>query len=150
MMKSRESGQSSVPAGSLKQPFPARIGAPHTPTRPHANSASQPQSCYAPMPSRSQRKAHLSSREDSRQRTDGPYAPRQDRTFPCSASARPPPPHSHAADFLSIHAIPSCLQPVRLPVRNRFSPTKTETENLPDEPGITKPEPSRTVSRKRD
>ena len=66
-------------------------------------------------------------------RIDGPYAPRQDRTFPCSASARPPHPHSHAADFLSIHAIPSCLQPVRLPVRNRFSPTKTETENLPDD-----------------
>ena len=85
------------------------------------------------MPSRSQRKAHLSSREDSRRRIDGPYAPRQDRTFPCSASARPLPPHSHVADFLSIHAIPSCLQPVRLPVRNRFSPTNTETENLPDD-----------------
>lgn len=66
-------------------------------------------------------------------KADGPYAPRQDRTFPCSASARPPPPHSRTADFLSIHTIPSCLQPVRLPVRNRFSPTKTETENLPDD-----------------
>ena len=72
-MKSRESGQSSAPAGSLKQPLPARIGAPHTPTRPHANSASQPRSCYAPMPSRSLPKAHL-----------WPYAPRPVRTPRCA------------------------------------------------------------------
>ena len=100
-------------------------------------------------------------------RIDGPYAPRPDRTFPYSAPRSGPSPHSRTPISVdSCHSILPSTGSSSCP--ESFFSDQTETENLPtsrdentyafaydsfarltDTSGITKPEPSRTVSRKK-